>query len=149
MKIRAATEDDAPAIGRVQVETWRAAFRGIVADATLAGLSATERARQWRDLLADRSGARFIFVAQDITDALGGFAAGGPERSGDPNYRGELYALYVLPSHRRRGVGRDLMRAVAGRLAAAGTRSMLLWVFDANTQARTFYEALGGVVIRK
>ena len=40
------------------------------------------------------------------------------------------------------------MRAAAGRLAAAGTRSMLLWVFDANAPARTFYEALGGVVVR-
>ena len=93
MRIRAATEDDAPAIGRVQVETWRAAYRGIVADATLAGLSATERAREWRDLLADRNGARFIFVAHDATDALGGFATAGPERSGDPNYRGELYEV--------------------------------------------------------
>jgi len=26
---------------------------------------------------------------------------------------------------------------------------MLLWVFDANAQARTFYEGLGGVVVRE
>ena len=66
MRIRPATEDDALAIGRVQVETWRAAYRSIVADATLAGLSPTERAHQWRDLLADRSGARFVVRTQPI-----------------------------------------------------------------------------------
>jgi len=44
-------------------------------------------------------------------------------------------------------VGGSLVRAVASRLAAAGTTSLLLWVFEANAQARTFYEALGGIVV--
>jgi len=146
--IRAAQPDDAPAIGRVQVETWRAAYRGIVWDATLARLSPVERARQWSEFLTDRSGSRFIVVAHDATDEVSGFAAAGPERSGDPTYQGELYAIYVLPSHQRCGVGGSLVRAVASRLAAAGTTSLLLWVFEANAQARTFYEALGGIVVR-
>jgi ribosomal protein S18 acetylase RimI-like enzyme len=146
--IRAAQPEDAPAIGRVQVETWRAAYRGIVWDATLAGLSPTERARQWRELLADNSGARFIVVAQDATDGVSGFAAAGPERSGESTYQGELYAIYVLPSHQRRGLGGSLVRAVASRLAAAGTTSMLLWVLEANAQGRAFYEGLGGIVVR-
>ena len=149
MQIRPATPDDAPSIGRVQVETWRAAYRGIVAEGTLAGLAPEERAREWRALLTDPSGARFMFVAHDATEGLLGFAAAGPERSSDPAYRGELYAIYVRPSHQRRGVGRGLVRAVAGRLAAAGTRSMLLWVLAANAPGRAFYEALGGAVVRE
>jgi len=140
--------DDAPAIARVHVETWRSAYRGIVPDAYLARLSLAERANQWRDFLADSTGMRFVLVAHDKVDELIGFAAAGPERSGDPNYLGELYALYVLPSHHRCGFGHRLVQAVAGRLAAAGTRSMLLWVLEANTLAREFYEALGGTVVR-
>jgi hypothetical protein len=54
--IRAARPDDAPAIGRVQIETWRAAYRGIVWDATLAALSHTVRAREWGELVADDRG---------------------------------------------------------------------------------------------
>jgi ribosomal protein S18 acetylase RimI-like enzyme len=146
--IRAARPDDAPAIGRVQIEAWRAAYRGIVWDATLARLSPTERAREWGELLADGRGARFIMVADDATDGVSGFAAAGPERSGDPTYRGELYAIYVLPSHQRQGLGGSLVRFVASRLAAAGTTSMLLWVLEANPRARAFYEALGGIVVR-
>lgn len=94
------------------------------------------------------TGTHFLLVAHDEVDELVGFAAAGPERSGDLNYLGELYALYVLPSHHRRGFGHRLVRAVAGRLTAAGTRSMLLWVLEANTPAREFYEALGGTVVR-
>jgi ribosomal protein S18 acetylase RimI-like enzyme len=147
MKIRVASALDAPGIGRVHVETWRSAYRGIVPDEYLAGLSAVERAGQWGDLLADQSGARFMLIADDRSDELIGFVAAGPERSRHPMYRREVYALYVLRSHQRRGVGRTLVRAVAGRLLAGGSRSMLLWVLDANAQARRFYEALGGTVV--
>jgi GNAT superfamily N-acetyltransferase len=149
VRIRAAEAEDAPAIGGVHVEAWRSAYRGIVPEAHLAGLSPVERASEWRDLLAHRGGARFVFVAHDEGDELIGFAAAGPERSGDPLYRGELYALYVLASHQRRGVGRALVRAAAGRLASGGMGSVLLWVLQANGPARRFYEALGGWVVRE
>jgi len=117
-----------PAIGRVVVETWRSAYRRIVPGAYLGGLSPAERGNEWREFLADQGGARFVLVAHAESDDLIGFAAGGPERSGHPEYRGELYAIYVLPSHQARGFGRALMGAVAGRLAAGGTKSMLLRV---------------------
>ena len=149
MRIRAAGPADAHAIARVHVETWRSAYRGVVSEAYLASLSPAERAGQWRGFLADGNSARFVLVAHDEADTLIGFAAAGPERSGDPDYRGELYALYVLPPHQRRGFGHRLVQAVAGRLVAAGTRSMLLWVLDANAQAREFYEALGGIAVRE
>jgi GNAT superfamily N-acetyltransferase len=98
-----------PAIGRVVVETWRSAYRGIVPGAYLGGLSPAERGNEWREFLADQGGARFVLVAHAESDDLIGFAAGGPERSGHPEYRGELYAIYVLPSHQARGFG-ALMR---------------------------------------
>jgi ribosomal protein S18 acetylase RimI-like enzyme len=147
--IREGGAADVPAIGRVVVETWQSAYRGIVPDAYLTGLSPAARAEEWRDFLAGQDGRRFVVVAHDEGDDLVAFAAGGPERSGDPTYRGELYAIYVLPSCQGRGFGRALMRAVAGRLAAGGTESMLLWVLEANARARRFYEALGGMVVRR
>jgi ribosomal protein S18 acetylase RimI-like enzyme len=146
--IRAATAHDAPAIARVHVETWRSAYQGIVSDTYLARLSPAERADQWRDFLSDSTGLRFLLAAHDERDELIGFAAAGPECSDAPNYLGELYALYVLPSHQRRGFGHQLVQAVGRRLVAAGTNSLLLWVLEANTPAREFYEGLGGIVVR-
>ena len=149
MKIRAAAPADTEAIGRVHVETWRSAYRGLVSDAYLAGLSPAERAARWRTFLAERDPARVLLVAEDDVDGVVGFAAAGPERSGDPTYRGEIYAIYVTPSHQRRACGRELMWAATRRLAAVGFPSMLLWVLDANAPARAFYERLGGVVLRR
>jgi GNAT superfamily N-acetyltransferase len=79
---------------------------------TWLALSPAECAGEWHNVFADQSGRHFVFVADDEGDELIGFAAAGPERSGDPKYRGELYAVYVLPSQQRRG--RALVRAVAG-----------------------------------
>ena len=59
-------------------------------------------------------------------------------------YRGELYAVYLLEAHQRRGVGRRLACAVAHGLLSAGFESMLLWVLEENRRARRFYESLGG-----
>ena len=80
-------------------------------------------------------------------DRLSGLPLVGPQRSGDPIFRGEVYALYVLAEYQNRGVGRGLVRAVADRLAHDGTTSILIWVL-ANNPARGFYAHLGGVEIR-
>lgn len=147
MEIQAGSALDAPGIGRVQVATWQSTYRGLVPDEYLAGLSVAERVRQWAELLADPDGPRFVLIARDRGDECVGFVAAGPERSGHPVYRCEVYALYVLPSRQRRGIGRALMRAAASRLAAGDSRSILLWVLAANAPARQFYRALGGEVV--
>jgi ribosomal protein S18 acetylase RimI-like enzyme len=152
VRIRAGDARDAEDIGRVVVETWRSAYRGLVPDAFLDDASPAERAGVWRNFL-EKDSARFVLMADDDRNAAGGFTAvgfmvAGPERTGDPTHPGEVYAVYVLPSHQGRGLGRGLMRAAAARLAAGGIASMLLWVLEANTPARGFYEALGGAVVR-
>jgi ribosomal protein S18 acetylase RimI-like enzyme len=51
----------------------------------------------------------------------------------------EVDDLYVLPKHHGKGVGKALL-TVAKREAGPVLR---LWVFQANSQARAFYEAQG------
>ena len=120
MSVRAATVADAPAIAGIHVETWRTAYRGLVPGNFLASLSTEARERFWTRTLGAEGGAEFVFVAADDAGWVVGFASGGPARSGDPDYRGELYTLYVLREHQGRGHGRRLLAAVAERLAEAG-----------------------------
>ena len=47
------------------------------------------------------------------------------------------------------GLGRRLTGAVADRLSEMGLASMLVWALRDNTQARHFYEALGGELVRE
>jgi GNAT superfamily N-acetyltransferase len=146
--IREATTADAPAIAWVHVESWRTTYPGIVPDDFLANLSVERRARFWAETLSDPDDAGVAFVAEDEAGAVIGFASGGPEREHDPIYTGELYAIYLLAEAQGKGIGRQLARAVAERLAAAGHAAMIVWV-AAENPFRRFYGALGGLPVRE
>ena len=138
MRIRPAVEADARAIARVHIDAWRATYRGIVPDETLAALDLEARTTRWRENLGKPG---FTLVIEREGEAPFGFASAGPDP--DSNEGGELYAIYLGPNELRKGAGRALVRRVAIELAAAGLRTMTVWVLAANS-ARKFYEALGG-----
>jgi GNAT superfamily N-acetyltransferase len=148
MRIRSATLADAADIAHVHVESWRATYPGLVPDAVLANLSEDHRALQWINTLGNRMSPEFVYVAEDDAHEVVGFASGGPTRSEDPDYAGELYAIYLLPPAQKQGVGKQLAQAVARHLAEQGKTSMIVWVITGNPAAQ-FYEALGGHFVRE
>lgn len=148
MLIREAYANDALAIARVQVDTWRTTYAGIVPAAYLTGLSYEHQGQVWEHFVSTMSDTAGIYVAETPAGAVIGFAHGGPERSGAGDYRGELYALYLLAAYQRQGLGRQLTRVVVEGLLRHGLSSMLVWVFAANP-CRAFYEALGGRYVRE
>lgn len=147
MTLRPATISDARAVARVHVDCWRTTYRGILPDAVLDGLSYDQREQHWCEWLGGKRGEKFTFVAVDPAGQIVGFASAGPERASDPVYRGELYAVYVLQSHQRHGLGRRLVTASADLLLQASIDSLLVWVLTDNPACR-FYEKLGGRPIR-
>lgn len=147
-KVREACSADAPAIARVHVDSWRTTYRGLVPDDYLAKLSYERRTNRWGQWLSDPESREFHYVVEDESGQIVGFASGGPVRASDPVYMGELYGIYLLDEHQRKGIGRQLVRTVVDRLAEVGIRSMLVWVLTDNP-SRGFYEALGGQLVRR
>lgn len=145
-RIRAAEPEDADAIARVHVDSWRTTYRGLVPDPYLDGMSLQEYEVRWRRMLNEYAATNHTFVAS-VGGEIVGFASCGRERDQDPIYLGELYAIYLLQDQQRRGLGRRLVSAVAERLIELDYRSMLVWVLAPNP-ARGFYEALGGAFVR-
>jgi ribosomal protein S18 acetylase RimI-like enzyme len=145
--IRLAIPADAFEIARVRVNSWRTTYQGIVADQTLADLSVERGAESWRQQLAASQPGQATFVAVQ-GERIIGFAASGPERSSDIQYKGEIYALYLLQAVQRQGIGRKLVEASVESLLANGLSSMLIWVLHDNP-SREFYEALGGQYLRE
>jgi GNAT superfamily N-acetyltransferase len=144
MIVREATHNDVPAIARVHVDTWRTTYQGIVPSEHLANLSYERRANGWYKILNHALEEKnFTYVAEEETGEIVGFANGGMERTGDPVYKGELMAIYILKNHQGKGIGRCLTRAVAERLHLLGINSMLVWVLVDNPGCQ-FYAALGG-----
>ena len=144
MIVREANESDVPMIARVHVDTWRTTYSGIMPENVLTKLSYEKREQGWRQILSSAADSgQFLYVAEDESKQIVGFASGGPERTGDSIYKGELNAIYILRAYQRQGIGRRLTSAVAERLAQADIYSMLVWVLADNPSFR-FYEAIGG-----
>ena len=143
--VRPALQEDAEAIARVHVATWRSAYRGVLPDDFLASLSEANYAERWTRVIGD--GSSSVQVVEQA-EGIVGFASGGRERAGESGFAGELYAIYVLDSAQRRGHGRELVRAVAGALRDMSVPDMIVWVLRDNTSARQFYERLGGTYVR-
>ena len=58
-----------------------------------------------------------------------------------------LFSMWVAPTARRSGAGRQLVDAVATWAAGWGGKRVVLWVFGANEGALRFYERLGFKVV--
>jgi GNAT superfamily N-acetyltransferase len=56
---------------------------------------------------------------------------------------GELQSLYVVPAEWGSGAGGRLHEAALDGMRALGARHATLWVVEANTRARRFYERQG------
>lgn len=132
--------DDADAIARIQVETWRMTYAGILPDDLLIRMSQDRQRRMWRRMLR---GGETVTVARDPKAGVIGFGSYGPNRSRRDGFSGEIYTLYVAPDFQGIGIGRGLLLTMFGALAGEGHDSALIWVLAENPN-RFFYEALGG-----
>lgn len=146
MVIREATLSDAPSIARVQVDTWRSSYRGIIHDETLTSLSYESWEEMWREALTAHRAQNFVYIVEDPDAGVVGFVAAGRAREPRTKCEGEIYAIYLNPGYQGRGWGKQLFLRAVRRLVAEGMNSLMLWVL-ADNPARGFYEALGGRAI--
>ncbi len=147
MLIREATLADARAIARIHIDSWRSTYRGLVSDEFLDNLRLEDRLARWEQLLSFQQRGTVSYVAEDAPGQVVGFGYGGPERTGHPDYKGELWALHIAGPYQRAGLGRRLTAGVAERLHDMGLNSILIWVLKYNHPARRFYERLGGMYV--
>lgn len=145
MNIRCADPSDATRIACVHVSSWRSAYRGLVSDAFLDGMSVSRRTRAWEEILA---AARSTTLVAHVNDVVVGFADYGPPRDEDldPGSAIELYALYVEPAYWSRGCGFDLWSKMQSLLCSRDFDTLVLWVLEGNQRGRHFYERQGCVL---
>ena len=139
LTVRPATVDDARAIAEVHVASWQAAYRGLLPQEYLDGISVEQRAARRRESLANGHGTTLVAVD---SGTVVGFAVTGRSRDEDADDSvGELYALYLRPDVWGVGAGAQLHDAALRSLAGFGSNT--LWVLDTNARARRFYERHG------
>lgn len=142
MLIRSATAADADGVALVHVRSWQAAYRGLMPQDVLDGLSVAERAANWQRILTETSrGSQTLVVERD--GMIVGWASFGTARDDEAPGTGELWGIYAHPDAWSLGVGHTLIIAVEEALRAEGHEVAYLWVLDGNDRAATFYERHG------
>jgi GNAT superfamily N-acetyltransferase len=142
MNLRRAQAEDAPRLAKVHVDSWQAAYHGIVPDAYLKGLTYQKREAVFRRALESDEEETYL-VEEDGRDI--GILTIGPCRDADLDSAaiGEIWGIYISPEHWRHGIGRRLVKEAEHILHDRGCREVVLWVLEDNMEARYFYEAMG------
>ena len=139
--IRRAGVRDAEDVSRIRIRSWQWAYRGLMADSVLDGLSVADGVEGWRRGLARED--RWTWIAE-CDGVPCGFAATGPttDAAAAPG-TAEIYAVYLEPERVGSGVGRELFGTAVRNLRHVGFSRALLWVLESNDRARRFYRSAG------
>ena len=131
--MRRAVLGDARAIAEVHVRTWLGAYRGLVPDDFLDGLSVDEREGRWTELLGAPPEGFVVLVAEEDGRVVGFCSVLGDE----------VTALYVEPSEWGWGIGAALLEAGLDVLRESGFTRATLCVLVGNERALSFYGRFG------
>ena len=142
MLLRPAEPDDAIAVARVHVRSWKAAYRTLLPDDYLDQLRPEDRAQKYNFSSLDPLQPQTIVAAE--AGVIHGFATTAPAREPDMPGCGELCALYVDPDQWSRGIGVALVAAARSRLFDLGFRHAVLWVLVATFVQCVFTGSISG-----
>jgi L-amino acid N-acyltransferase YncA len=150
MIIRPAKVEDAAAIARVHIRSWREAFSPMLTAEQIAAkdLDEVSQTSIWTKRLKDEEGkSRFSFVAEE--ESIFAFITGCEIREAFEGYDSELHQIYILAEAQRKGLGRELVKVLAEKLVEQGFQSMLVWVMTLNPAVAFYRDALGGVFLEE
>jgi L-amino acid N-acyltransferase YncA len=143
--VRFAKPDDAGAIARVYIAAWHDTYPAILSKQLLCAMTPKGQTARWRAAIK-ANGREQVLIAEDSKCCVIGMASLGPSRDRGLSFDGEVYTLYVDPTHFGCGVGRSLLNGSFVALRARGFSSCVIWAHASNP-ARFFYEAMGGRLI--
>ena len=149
VSVRPAGAPDAAEIARVQLVTWRTAYRTLLPATVLDDWDEAAAVAAWEQaVVRPPTPAHSVLVALDGA-VVAGFAASGPAELADgeaalpEGATNELTALVVEPRWGRRGHGSRLLAAVADLAAAAGVVRLQMWLPEDDAVTARFLESAG------
>lgn len=142
MTIRRAGSGDAETVGRIHVESWNVAYRGIMPDEVIARTDLAYRTAFWAERIADPEWPVYLLEEKGQAVAFCQMIAT-RDADDDATRVGHITSLHVLPDRRGHGYGRALMDHVLAEFRRRAFAQVTLWVLEENRSARAFYEKYG------
>jgi GNAT superfamily N-acetyltransferase len=148
VSVRPARPDDAAEIGRIQVDTWRAAYRQLLPAGVLDELSPEDAAGAWRAAITEPPSPRHHVLIALEQDWRVGFVALGPADDletddPEPATTVALAPILVEPRWGRRGHGSRLLAAAVDHARSDGMTRAIAWVPEGDAASREFLISAG------
>lgn len=146
--LREGGASDASTIADIHTRSWQSAYRGlgILSDAYLDGRASADMQAKWHARMTSPVAGQYVWCADLDGDTIGFLCV---LREDDTPWGALVDNLHLLPASRGHGVGKRLIGETARWAEAQGIPHLHLLVYEANTAAIGFYEALGGVPVSR
>ena len=144
IKIRKARNGDEKTLAYIQTESWKSAFANIISADDLKKYTDIVKAESmYKNVL--KSGYAEISVLE-IDGKPHCIAAWSKARNPEFSDSAELICIHSLCDNWGKGYGTMMMNHIFNEIKNSGYNSVVLWVFEKNTRARSFYEKHGFVL---
>lgn len=142
MEIRETRLEDAVGIAKVQVDSWRTTYKGIVPESFLNSMHYDLYENRFKEYFIEKD--PISFVAIDSNRHIVGFIAGGENRLRDTytEYDCELHTIYIIKDYQRNQIGSKMIKRLVESLIKQNHHKMIVQVLAENS-AKTFYEKTG------
>jgi len=138
-EVRRGRLSDAPALCEVFRGAWNQAYQGIIPHLHLESIILRRGLDWWSSTIRSGNG---VLVVQVSGSVVGYATLGSARMRGE--YEGEIYELYVTPTHQGLGFGEHLFEACRHHLDARKLSGLIVWALADNVAATDFYWGRGG-----
>jgi ribosomal protein S18 acetylase RimI-like enzyme len=140
--IRPATVNDAHTLATVHIACWEETYTGLLPADYIAQHNLAKRLAIWTSILSKEH----LVSVYEADGQVVGFVDGGRIRDDVPNYKGEIYALYLLKKYQGLGIGKALFNHMRKLLEANQFHPFTAWVL-ADNPSLLFYQKMGARII--
>jgi ribosomal protein S18 acetylase RimI-like enzyme len=137
--IRAASTKDVEAIAKIHVDSWEAAFEGLMPEQYIADFSLEKRINEWRSIIDNKK--EVVLVVERSNQVIGFLSYTNNENRLPKSIL--LSKLYISPSVYQKGLGTLLLTQLFSTLTGYAIEQVSLYVLDSNISAINFYKKHG------
>ena len=142
--IREAKESDVKELSHLKLDIWETCYRGIYPDEKFENYDFKKEEDKFKNIML--MDYETLLVVEDNNKLVAYVAFGYPIRE-YKDFKREIGLLYILKEYRHLGLGRELFNKAYESIKNEGYREFFISCNKYNTDARAFYEKMGGELI--
>lgn len=142
--IRKATKDDVKNLSILKQKVWDETYRGIYSNDIIDNFDYEKSEENFKSIINNK---KISFYVVEMNEELVGYMdVGVPIRKFD-NYEQEIGLLYLRKDFQKMGIGKELFALGYNEIKNNGYNKFFISCNKYNTNARKFYEKMGGQLV--